>query len=122
MGQIRAEFRRVSEEKDAAFAFVEKEKKLAEESAQLADERKAANGLLQRNVTQLKTELTAFESQIDEFKKEKSVLLYNASKWEVTESQLQNEIVNLKLQRKLRMRPYHQRCRSWSASNKKTVS
>jgi hypothetical protein len=95
MGQIRAEFRRVSEEKDAAFAFVEKEKKLAEESAQLADERKAANGLLQRNVTQLKTELTAFESQIDEFKKEKSVLLYNASKWEVIESQLQNEIVNL---------------------------
>jgi hypothetical protein len=43
MGQIRAEFRRVSEEKDAAFAFVEKAKKLAEESAQLADERKAAN-------------------------------------------------------------------------------
>ncbi len=95
MGQIRAEFRRVSEEKGAAFAFVEKAKKLAEESAQLADDRKAANGLLQRNVTQLKTELTAFESQIDEFKKDKSVLLYNASKWEVIESQLQNEIVNL---------------------------
>jgi hypothetical protein len=83
MGVIQAEFRRISEEKAAAFVFVEKAKKLAEESAQLADERKVANGLLQSNITQLKSELTAFESQIDELKKEKSVLLYNATTWKM---------------------------------------
>jgi chromosome segregation ATPase len=93
---MKAEFRRVTKEKDAAFVFVEKVNKLAEESAQLADERKVANGLLQTNITQLKSELTAFESQIDELKKEKSVLLCNASTWEITEKLLRNEIVHLK--------------------------
>jgi peptidoglycan hydrolase CwlO-like protein len=96
MGVIQAEFRRISEEKAAAFVFVEKANKLAEESAQLADERQVAVDLLQSNITQLKTELTAFESQIDELNKEKSVLLYNATTWKATESQLQNEIVHLK--------------------------
>ena len=47
-------------------------------------------------VAQLKKELTAFESQIDELKKEKSVLLCNASTWEITEKLLRNEIVHLK--------------------------
>ncbi|XP_046443776.1 synaptonemal complex protein 1-like [Daphnia pulex] len=70
--------------------------KLAEESAQLADERQVAVDLLQSNITQLKSELTAFESQIDELKKEKSVLLCNASTWDVTEKLLRNEIVHLK--------------------------
>jgi chromosome segregation ATPase len=93
---MKAEFRRVTKEKDAAFVFVEKVNKLAEESAQLADERKIANGLLQTNVTQLKTELTTSKSQINELKKEKTVLLYNASTWEATESELKIEIINLK--------------------------
>ncbi len=75
---------------------MEKVNKLAEESAQLADERKVAVDLLQSNITQLKSELTAFESQIDELKKEKSVLLCNASTWDVTEKLLRNEIVHLK--------------------------
>jgi chromosome segregation ATPase len=93
---MKAEFRRVTKEKDAAFVFVEKVNKLAEESAQLADERKIANGLLQTNVTQLKTELTTSKSQINEFKKEISVLLYNASTWGATESELKIEIIDLK--------------------------
>ncbi|EFX81834.1 hypothetical protein DAPPUDRAFT_241908 [Daphnia pulex] len=93
---MKAEFRRVTKEKDAALVLEEKAKKLAQEARKLAGEREIANGLLQLNVSQLKTELTTFKSQNNELKKEKSALLYNASTWEVSESQLRNEIVNLK--------------------------
>jgi len=93
---IKTEFRHVSEERDAAYVFVEKATKVAKESAQLADERKFANDLLQSNIAQLQTQLTAFESQIDELKKEKAVQLYNSSTWGATESQLRNEMASLK--------------------------
>jgi hypothetical protein len=46
-------------------------------------------------VAQLEKELTAFESQIDELKKEKSGLLCNDSTWEITKM-LRNEIIHLK--------------------------
>jgi hypothetical protein len=93
---MKGEFRRVTKEKDAALVFEEKARKLAQEARKLAGEREIANGLLQLNLTQLKTELTTFKSQINELKKEKSVLLYNASKWEATKSELKIEIINLK--------------------------
>ncbi|EFX70508.1 hypothetical protein DAPPUDRAFT_257001 [Daphnia pulex] len=88
---IEAELRHVSEARDAAYVFVEKATKLAEGSAQLADKRKVENDLLVSNITQLKAELTASESQIDELKKQKADQL-NAS----TEFQLRNELANLK--------------------------
>jgi hypothetical protein len=72
----------------------EQDRQLAEQARQLADEQAAVNGLIQTNITELKKDLAASLSQIDELKKEKGVLLCNAST--ATESLLRNEIVNLK--------------------------
>jgi hypothetical protein len=91
MEEIRAErgkFRLLYE--DATFLSAEEARKLAEQTRQQA----ADNGLLLSDITKLKTELAASLSQIDELKKEKGVLLCNAST--ATESRLRNEIVNLK--------------------------
>jgi hypothetical protein len=87
--EMKAEKQQISEARDAAILS-------AEESRILAEERQVAIDLLQSNITQLKTELTASDSQIDELKKEKAVQLSNASTWADTESQLRNEIINLK--------------------------
>jgi hypothetical protein len=94
MKQIRAEYRLISKERDATFLSTEQARKLAEQTRQLADEQAAVNGLLLSEKTQLEKELAASLSEIDELKKEKSVLLCNAST--ATESRLRNEIVNLK--------------------------
>ncbi|EFX74571.1 hypothetical protein DAPPUDRAFT_324254 [Daphnia pulex] len=73
---IQAEFRRISEEKAAAFVFVEKVNKLAEESAQLADERQVANEketenkeLISRN-SDLESDKSLLELNNDNLKKE----------------------------------------------------
>jgi Fe2+ transport system protein B len=87
--QLKGENQRISEARDAAILS-------AEESRILAEERQVAIDLLQSNITQLKTELTASDSQIDELKKEKAVQISNASTWADTELQLQNEVANLK--------------------------
>ena len=87
--EMKAEKQQISEARDAAILS-------AEESRILAEERQVAIDLLQSNITQLKTELTASDSQIDELKKEKAVQLSNASTWADTELQLQNEVANLK--------------------------
>ncbi len=97
MGEIRAEFRLLSEARDGTSLSAEVARNLADEAIKLADERAAVNVLLQTNVTELKKQISAFKSQIDALKKEKSAQLYNASTWAATESQLQNEIVNLKV-------------------------
>jgi hypothetical protein len=89
MEQMRADFGRISEARDATFLSAEEAKKLADDQADV-------NGLLQTTATQLKGEITEFESQINDLKKEKSVQLFNATTWAATESQLRNEIVNLK--------------------------
>jgi len=89
MEQMRADFGRISEARDATFLSAKEAKKLADDQADV-------NGLLQTTATQLKGEITEFESQINDLKKEKSVQLFNASTWAATESQLRNEIVNLK--------------------------
>ncbi|XP_046635677.1 centrosomal protein of 128 kDa-like [Daphnia pulicaria] len=91
MKQITAErgkFRFLYE--DATELSAEQARKLAEQTRQQA----ADNGLLLSEKTQLEKELAASLSEIDELKKEKSVLLCNAST--ATESRLRNEIVNLK--------------------------
>ncbi len=97
MGEIRAEFRLLSEARDGTSLAAEDARNLADEARKLADERAAVNVLLQTNVTELKKQISAFKSQIDALKKEKSAQLYNASTWAANESQLQNEIVNLKV-------------------------
>ncbi|EFX68085.1 hypothetical protein DAPPUDRAFT_330402 [Daphnia pulex] len=84
----RGKFRLLYE--DATELSAEQARKLAEQTRQQA----ADNGLLLSDITKLKTELAASLSQIDELKKEKGVLLYNAST--TTESRLRNEIVHLK--------------------------